>query len=507
MRQLPLAVLLFLLIVSAQPQRTIAADGRPQTALSAGGTPALVVVLVVDQMRRDYIEDYGGAWKGGLRRLLDEGAWFTNAAYPYLTTLTCPGHATIATGSLPATHGIISNQWWDRGSQQLISCTDDPSSKEVPFGGNRPPGSGGSGRLLAVPTLASVLAGAKPTAGQVVALSLKRASSAMLSGIKGNSVIWRQGDGWSTSTTYSSEPDRATMKFLTANPIEHDFGAAWNREGKKSEYKYDDNGLGEKPSVEWTAEFPHLLQPRSGKPTTYFYEAWEESPYADTYMGRLAAALVDGLKLGKGQATDYLAVSFSTLDIVGHDFGPRSHEIQDVLRRLDETLGDLIAQLDKKVGRDRYVLALSADHGVATGRDQGGHVEGSANRRAAAPDEAFALERAAIAGQGRHADESRDLFAGERAEFGQIAEQRAADDGTDAGDGAQQILFDPPDGTGLDGPIQVVIHLVELTLEPADMLHDAPTDRGHGVLESIAFGAHHAEDLSAPRQQLSLIHI
>lgn len=366
MRQLPLAVLLFLLIVSAQPQRTIAADGRPQPALSAGGTPALVVVLVVDQMRRDYIEDYGGAWKGGLRRLLDEGAWFTNAAYPYLTTLTCPGHATIATGSLPATHGIISNQWWDRGSQQLISCTDDPSSKEVPFGGNRPPGSGGSGRLLAVPTLASVLAGAKPTAGQVVALSLKRASSAMLSGIKGNSVIWRQGDGWSTSTTYSSEPDRATMKFLTANPIEHDFGAAWNREGKKSEYKYDDNGLGEKPSVEWTAEFPHLLQPRSGKPTTYFYEAWEESPYADTYMGRLAAALVDGLKLGKGQATDYLAVSFSTLDIVGHDFGPRSHEIQDVLRRLDETLGDLIAQLDKKVGRDRYVLALSADHGVAT---------------------------------------------------------------------------------------------------------------------------------------------
>ncbi len=353
--KLPLVASVFLLLLTAQP-RPIAADGPP----------GLVVVLVVDQMRRDYIDDYGAPWTGGIRRLLDEGAWFTNAAYPYLTTLTCPGHATIATGTFPSTHGIISNQWWDRASQQLISCTTDPTSKEVPYGGSRPAESGGNGRLLAVPTFASVLADAKPVAGQVVALSLKRASSAMLSGMKGNPVIWRQGNGWSSSTPYATEPDKTTMMFLTANRIERDFGAAWNREGKKSDYKYDDNGIGEKPSVEWTAEFPHLLQPKSGKPTTFFYEAWEESPFADAYVGRMAAAVVDGLKLGKGTATDYLAVSFSTLDIVGHDFGPRSHEVQDVLRRLDDTIGVLMTQLDKKVGKGRYVLALSADHGVAT---------------------------------------------------------------------------------------------------------------------------------------------
>src|SRR4029453_13471833 len=113
----------------------------------------------------------GPVGAGGLARLGDGGAWFTKAAYPYLTTLTCPGHATISTGSLPSTHGIISNQWWDRGSQQLISCTTDSTSKEVPYA-NRAANGGGSGRLLAVPTLASVLADAKPVAGQVVSLSL-----------------------------------------------------------------------------------------------------------------------------------------------------------------------------------------------------------------------------------------------------------------------------------------------------------------------------------------------
>src|SRR4026208_2377344 len=87
--------------------------------------PFLVVVIVVDQMRRDYIQDYGPKWTKGLRRLVDQGAWFTNAAYPCGTTLTCPGHATISTGTLPSTHGIISNQWWDRATQQVVSCTSD----------------------------------------------------------------------------------------------------------------------------------------------------------------------------------------------------------------------------------------------------------------------------------------------------------------------------------------------------------------------------------------------
>jgi predicted AlkP superfamily pyrophosphatase or phosphodiesterase len=331
---------------------------------AAPSAPKLVVVLVVDQMRRDYIDDYGGLWTKGLRRLLDQGASFTNAAYPYLATLTCAGHATIATGTLPSTHGIISNQWWDRETQQVISCTQDPSAREVPYGDRKADG-GGSARLLAVPTLANALSDAQQGRNRIAVFSLKRAAAAMLAGKKGDPVLWLQGPGWSTSTPYAQTPDKTLLKFIQGNPLEADFGKTWDHATKTSAYKYADDGLGEKPPSEWTPLMPHLLQERSGKPTTFFYTAWEESPFSDAYLGRMAGAAVDGLKLGQGETTDYLAISFSALDVVGHDFGPRSHEIQDVLLRLDDTIGTLLAQLDKKVGKDKYVVAFTADHGVA----------------------------------------------------------------------------------------------------------------------------------------------
>src|SRR5262249_48318082 len=142
-------------------------------------------------------------------------------------------------------------------------------------------------------------------------------------------------------------------------------GKSWTRMSKTSDYKYDDAGPGEKPPSEWDPTFPHLLQPRDGKPTTFFYEAWEESPFSDAYVARMASAAIDGMKLGQGPGTAYLAIGFAGRDVVGHDFGPRSHEMQDVLRRLDETLGKFLADLEKKVGKDRYVIAFTADHGVA----------------------------------------------------------------------------------------------------------------------------------------------
>jgi predicted AlkP superfamily pyrophosphatase or phosphodiesterase len=329
----------------------------------AATRPSLVVVIVVDQMRRDYVEDYGSHWTKGLRRLLDEGAWYPNAAYPYLTTLTCAGHATIATGTFPATHGIINNTWWDRETQKNISCSSDATSREVPYG-DRQPGGGGGARLLKVPTFADALADS-PQHGHIVTLSMKRASAVMLAGQKADAALWLQGTGWSSSTAYAPAPEKSLLRFIQANPVEADFGKSWSRMGKASDYTYDDAGMGEKPPPEWDPIFPHLLQARDGKPTTFFYAAWDESPYSDAYVARMASAAIDGMKLGQGPGTDYLAISFSALDVVGHDFGPRSHEIQDVLMRIDETLGKFLADLDKKVGKDRYVLAFTADHGVA----------------------------------------------------------------------------------------------------------------------------------------------
>ena len=332
-------------------------------ASAAQARPALVVVIVVDQMRRDYIDDYGGKWRKGLRRLVDEGAWFTNAAYPYTTTLTCAGHATIATGTLPSTHGVISNQWWDRAAQQVVSCTSDREAKEVPYGA-RQAGSGGSAKLLAAPTLASALGAA---GGRVVAVSLKRAASAMLAGNgRGDAVLWFQGGGWSSSTAWSAAAEKSLLRHAERTPIEEDFGRVWDRVLRKSDYKHDDKGPGEKPSDEWDAEMPHALQPRDGRPTMFFYQAWQESPYSDNALARLAAAAIDGMKLGQGASTDFLGISFSALDVVGHDFGPRSHEIQDVMLHLDASLARLFDQLDRRVGRGKYVVAFTADHGVAT---------------------------------------------------------------------------------------------------------------------------------------------
>ena len=141
--------------------------------------------------------------------------------------------------------------------------------------------------------------------------------------------------------------------------------AEWERLLDASAYTGPDDAPGEAPPRGWTATFPHPLSGAPGTPESRFDTFWETSPYADAYLGRLAAHLVEAKKLGQGDTVDFLGVSFASLDYVGHAFGPDSHEAQDVMLRLDQTIGALFDVLDAKVGRDRYVVALSADHGVA----------------------------------------------------------------------------------------------------------------------------------------------
>lgn len=352
-------------LVAALALLTFVLPAGARQPAQSDGPPSLIVLLVVDQMRRDYINDYGSRWKKGLRTLVDEGAWFERARYPYLTTLTCAGHASIATGTSPSAHGIVSNQWWDREAQQPVSCTSDASAREVPYGSDRKPGIGGSPAALQRPTFASAIADARK-GSRIVSISLKRAATMMMAGARADAAVWFQGGGFSSSSVYGTTPERSLSRYVEGNPIEREFGREWSRRGRSSDYVGQDDAPGEKPPREWTATFPHLLQPRSGQPTVFFYEAWQESPFSDEYLAKLAEEALRGMKLGQGPGTDILAVSFSTLDIVGHDFGPKSHEVQDVLRHLDEWIGRLLQQLDRRVGRERYVLAFTADHGVAT---------------------------------------------------------------------------------------------------------------------------------------------
>src|SRR5947207_7297562 len=143
-----------------------------------------------------------------------------------------------------------------------------------------------------------------------------------------------------------------------------DFGKTWDRRLPVASYSGPDEGAGEAPPEGWTRNFPHTLNGANGKPDATFMAQWVRSPFADAYLGRFAASLVRSLELGKHEGTDVLAVSFSSPDFVGHAFGPRSHEVQDLYAHLDQTLGTLFDGLDTQVGKNQWVVGLTADHGV-----------------------------------------------------------------------------------------------------------------------------------------------
>lgn len=322
--------------------------------------PRLIVLISVDQMRADYVDWYGSRWKHGLRRLFDQGAYFRNARYPYLDTQTCPGHATLGTGAYPRTHGMVLNTWFDRQRQQAIECTEDPASPLIAYG-PAPRPEGHSAKNLMAPTLGDEMQAQLRPRPRVVGLSMKARAAVHLSGHTPDLVLWREGRAWVTARAFATERLPWVQHFIDRTPIAALLAIPWTRLLPDTAYKHRDDGLAESPSRGWASTFPHPLAGNGPAPMGKF----TESPAADAYLAQLAGASIRALKLGQGPGTDLLGVSFSTTDLVGHDFGPRSHEVQDVLLRLDVVLGQLLTTLDQTVGRDNYVVALSADHGVA----------------------------------------------------------------------------------------------------------------------------------------------
>jgi predicted AlkP superfamily pyrophosphatase or phosphodiesterase len=328
--------------------------------------PKLVVVIVVDQMRADYVDKFRGQWNGGLKRLVEEGAWFRSAAYPYAATETCVGHATISTGAFPASHGMVANAWWDRDAQKMVTCTSDPNVKNSAYAGGKTKG-GDSAWRMRLPSYAEELKFQTGGATRVVTLSLKARAAITMAGHKADAATWFDtGTGaWVTSSAYGTMP--FVDDFVKKHPVTEDYGKTWSLSLPQSSYWYDEKALGAGTEEGWGATFPHALRGKEGggAPDEAFFEQWTTSPFADTYLTKMAEAVVDLLGLGKSGATDYLGVSYSSLDYVGHTFGPRSWEIQDILARLDKDLGELFTHLDQKVGRENFIVALTADHGVA----------------------------------------------------------------------------------------------------------------------------------------------
>lgn len=337
------------------------AGGGPPRAASAATRPRVIVQIVIDQMRGAYVDAYRSQWTQGLHRLLTEGAYFPQARYPYAMTVTCAGHASIGTGAVPAVHGMVLNEWWDRAARRRVPCAADPLV--TPVGFTKRVTSRYSGRAMLAGTFAEQLDASQPAdATRVVALSIKARSAVGLAGHAGDAVVWFDPAGTFATSSAFGQP-AWLAPWLRAHPIEALTGAAWTRARPAASYSGSDDDPHARPPGGWTPRFPHRLSD-TGTPDTEFYDRWQRSPYSDAYLTDMAIAAIDAMALGRREGTDYLGVSYSALDLVGHKFGPSSHEVQDVMIRVDEQIGRLLAHLDATVGRGSYVVALTADHGV-----------------------------------------------------------------------------------------------------------------------------------------------
>jgi predicted AlkP superfamily pyrophosphatase or phosphodiesterase len=330
----------------------IVSSVAPRAFASAyNARPKLIVIIVIDQFRGDYLERYHDQFgEGGFRVFMDRGAYFTDCNYDYANTRTAPGHATLFSGSYTSGHGIVANEWWDREKRKRVSSVDDSAYRLV---GVETDGPGASPHNLMSDTLGDELKLATGGKSRVFAVSLKDRASVLPAGFAGDGAYWidaKSGD-WITSTFYRSELPEWVRNFNAA----HRTGTPgadkyWNREWKDS----DGNVLGStKPR-----------NGRDGKPAG-FYEVVGSTPFANDYEFEFAEDLIFHEKLGTGATTDLLAISLSANDILGHQVGPDSPQMRGMALELDKSLKSFFDFLGHQLGMANVWMALSADHGVA----------------------------------------------------------------------------------------------------------------------------------------------
>ena len=312
--------------------------------------PKLVVVIVIDQFRGDYLERYRDQFgDGGFRVFLDRGAYFTDCNYDYANTRTAPGHATLFTGSYTSGHGIVANEWWDPQKKKRVTSVEDDTQQLV---GAAKTGPGASPHNLMSDTLGDELKLATGGKARVFAVSLKDRAAVLPAGFSGDAAYWidPQNGDWITSTYYRPELPEWVRNFNGRRPSERRAEKYWNREWKDS----DGTVLGS-------------TAPRNGKDgaPASFYEVVGSTPFANNYQLEFAKELVLYEKLGAGPATDLLVISLSANDILGHQVGPDSPQMHSMALELDRSLAEFFDFLGHQIGMANVWMALSADHGIA----------------------------------------------------------------------------------------------------------------------------------------------
>ncbi len=323
--------------------------------------PRLVVILVVDQMRADYLSRFGHLFEHGLARLRDGGARFAAAEIAHAVTMTSPGHATIATGVDPRRHGVIQNNWIDRPSGEPAYAVDDPGATII-----GPPGSetselgGRSSVTMRSPTIGSWLKASSP-ASKVLSIAYKDRASVLMAGEAADGVFWYEAaiGAYVTSSSFAEVLPPWVVEFDGSSVIGDAIGATWERSLPDSDYAFV--GPDQVEAEGTLSTFPHRLE-MSGDSTSAAFYRLGASPMSDAMSFELALQGLSGAELGADDAPDLLMLSLSGADLVGHTFGPDSHEIVDYYVDLDRRLGEFLGALDRRYPGD-YAVILTADHG------------------------------------------------------------------------------------------------------------------------------------------------
>ena len=308
-------------------------------------SPKLVVILIIDQFRGDYLERYHDEFgPSGFRTFTDRGAYFPACYYDYANTRTAPGHATIGTGTYTSGHGIFSNEWWVPASKKVLSSVDDESTKIVGAEGDA---MGASPHNLLADTLGDELRLATQGNSRVFGIALKDRAAILPTGFSANGAYWidKTSGAWVTSTYYVTEAPHWLTNFNSQKHAQRYLNLDWK----------DANGevLG--------STAPH--DGPDGKPLDY-YELIGRTPYGNDYQFEFARELIQQEKLGQGTVTDLLVISLSANDLTGHAYGPDSPQMHAMALALDRQIGEFLGFLQQQYG-NRFWIALTADHGVA----------------------------------------------------------------------------------------------------------------------------------------------
>ncbi len=318
----------------------------PAFASAYNAHPKLIVVIVIDQFRGDYLERYRDQFgDGGFRLFLDHGAYFPDCNYNYANTRTAPGHSTLFTGAYSNGHGLFANEYWDFKNKREVPFVEDDKTRLVGAAGEK---AGASPHNLMADTLGDELKLATQGRSRVFGVSLKDRAAVLPAGYAGDAAYWieAKSGAWVTSTYYRSELPKWAQDFNSGNRA----AKYWDRDWRDAQGKV----------LRSTAH-------RKGKDGSEagFYEVIGATPFGNEYEFEFAKELVIYEKLGNGPTTDLLSVSLSPNDILGHQGGPDAPEMQTMALALDRELADFFNFLGHQIGLANVWIALSADHGIS----------------------------------------------------------------------------------------------------------------------------------------------